>query len=306
MNVDGLLIGQAALAALMNVAFAFALGSATLAHWLGLDGAQAPAAASHAAWSRARASVVAAAFALVLADGGWLLYQAASMSGSDLFGALAVLPDVIGQTHVGHAWAVAFGGAALMLLTALLHRGGRLGQFMLWIAAAVVGAGAASLGHAADAGVLSLVSAMQFVHVLGTALWGGIVLAGGFVVLPALDASLTRTALIRVADRVSGTSLAAFALVAVSGVFAAYTGLGGDAGALRTTTWGHVLTLKLALVLLAVVLGGLNRLSALPRLRRTASTVDAHTFVNIVHLEAYVMVAVFVAAAALAQFAPAG
>lgn len=121
-----------------------------------------------------------------------------------------------------------------------------------------------------------------------------------------LDASVTRTALLRLADRVSGAALAAFLLVVVSGVFAAYSGLGGDAGALRTTTWGHVLTLKLALVLLAVVLGGLNRILALPRLRRTASTMDAHTFVNIVHLEAYVMVAVFVAAAALAQCPPAG
>jgi putative copper resistance protein D len=65
-----------------------------------------------------------------------------------------------------------------------------------------------------------------------------------------------------------------------------------------------VLTLKLALVALALVIGGLNRFSALPRLRRTASTMDAHTFANLLHLEALLMIGVFATAAALADSVP--
>ena len=67
---------------------------------------------------------------------------------------------------------------------------------------------------------------------------------------------------------------------------------------------GRVLLLKLLLVALALVLGGLNRFAALPRLRRTASTEDAHTFRNILHLEALTMIGVFVAAAVLSFSVP--
>jgi putative copper resistance protein D len=305
MNVDGLLIGQGALAALMNAAFAFAVGSALLERWLAIDGAQRPSAPAHTAWNRARSSLVAAALILVLADGGWLIYEAASISGSELLDGVAVLPEVLAKTHVGRAWCVAFGGAIVLVIAACMYRGGRLGQAVLALAVLACAGGAALLGHAADAGVLSVAVALQLLHVLSTAIWGGVVLSAGFVVLPALDASTTRGALIRMADRVSTMSLAAFVVVVATGLVAADRGLGGSLSALRTSAWGHVLTLKLALVLLAVVLGGLNRTSVLPRLRRTAATTDAHTFNNMLHLEAFVMLAVFVVAAVLAGTPPA-
>lgn len=304
MILDGLLLGQTALSALTNVAFAFAVGSMLFERWLAVDGALVSSSSSHQAWSRARASQIAAAFALLLADAGWLLYESASMSGAGLGSAFAVMPDVIGQTHVGRAWCVAFGGTVLLLLAALMYRGGRAGRIVLWLAVLMHAAGAAMLGHAADAGVVSLAAALQFAHLVSTAIWGGVVLAGGFLVLPALDTSKTRTALIRLAERISKISLLSFCVVLATGLAGAGRGLGGDLAALRSSTWGHVLTLKLALVLLALVLGGLNRTSALPRLRRTASTMDAHTFRNVLHLEAFVMLAVFVAAAVLAQCPP--
>ncbi|MBN3805957.1 copper resistance protein CopD, partial [Paraburkholderia sp. Ac-20336] len=40
MSFDGLWIGQVAMAALMNVSFAFAVGSALLAAWLARDARQ--------------------------------------------------------------------------------------------------------------------------------------------------------------------------------------------------------------------------------------------------------------------------
>ncbi|RKP49123.1 CopD family protein [Trinickia fusca] len=305
MNLDGLSIGQVALAALMDVAFAFALGSALLEGWLARDGAGMRSAPSHAAWHRARGSLVAAAFALVLADAGWFFYQAASMSGTGLVAAIGVVPTAIAKTHVGHAWCAAFAGSVLLLLAALSHRGGRVGRIAFWLAALVVAASKASLGHAADAGAWSAAVGIHALHVLATGVWGGIVLAGGFVVLPALDGSPARGALIRLASRVSQASLVALGVVVLTGSLNAERGLGGSVASLQSSAWGHLLTLKLALVLLAVVLGGLNRISALPRLRRTAATTDAHTFNNVLHLEALAMVAIFIAAAVLAHTAPA-
>lgn len=299
MNATGLTIGQVALAALMDIAFALAIGSALLERWLALEGQLA-----RVAWQRARASLVAACFALVLADGLWLLYEAAAMSGLALMPAIGTIPTVLGQTQVGQGWCVAFGGALFAWATALASRGGRAGGVAFALAAVVIALGKASIGHAADNGPWSIAVAVQALHVLATGTWGGITLAGGLFVLPALDSSTTRGALIRIAGRISYVAGMALAVVLATGIYNALLGLGGSLAPLSESNWGHVLTLKGALVLLAVLLGALNRTSALPRLRRTASTTDAHTFNNVLHLEALVMIAIFIVAAVLAHMAP--
>ena len=127
MRPDGLWIGQVAMAALMNVAFAFALGSALLGAWLEKD-ARTAVAPGRPAWLRAQRSMRAATIVLLLADLSWLWYEAASMSGSALPAAFGVIPTVLVQTHVGHAWGVAFAGAVLLLLTALRSEERRVGK----------------------------------------------------------------------------------------------------------------------------------------------------------------------------------
>ncbi|OAJ58392.1 copper resistance protein CopD [Paraburkholderia ginsengiterrae] len=304
MSVDGLWIGQVAMAALMNVAFAFAVGSALLGAWLAKD-AQTKISPARPAWLRAQRLMLTATVVLVLADLGWLLYQAASMSGVTLPAAIGVVPTVLTQTHVGYGWSLAFAGALVLLGTAMSSsHTGMLRNALLWLAVVAVAAGKASLGHAADAGPASAAIAMQTLHVLVTSVWGGLALAAGLTVLPALSTSTARGMLIRTAIQVSNVSIVAVALVLVSGIFNGVRGSGGSFAAIELSTWGHVLTLKLALVGLALVLGGLNRFSALPRLRRTASTMDAHTFVNVLYLEALAMLGVFVAAAVLSHSVP--
>ncbi|USU15595.1 CopD family protein [Paraburkholderia fungorum] len=304
MSMDGLWIGQVAMAALMNVAFAFAVGSALLGAWLAKD-AQAKINPARPAWLRAQRSMLTATVVQVLADIGWLLYQAASMSGVALPSAIGVVPTVLTQTHVGYGWSVAFAGALLLLGTAMAGHTGMLRNALLWFAVIVVAAGKASLGHAADAGPLSAPIAMQTLHVLVTSVWGGLAMAAGLSVLPALGTSTARGMLIRTATQVSNVSIVAVGLVLLTGIFNGVRGSGGSFQAIEMSTWGHVLTLKLTLVGLALVLGGLNRFLALPRLRRTASTMDAHTFVNVLYLEALAIIGVFVAAAALAHSVPA-
>ncbi|MFM0046267.1 CopD family protein [Paraburkholderia sediminicola] len=304
MSIDGLWIGQVAMAALMNVAFAFAVGSALLGAWLAKD-AQVKIAPARPAWLRAQRSMLTATVVLVLADLGWLLYQAASMSGVALPSAIGVVPTVLTQTHVGYGWSVAFAGALVLLGTAMASHTGMLRNALLWFAVIAIAAGKASLGHAADAGPASAAIGMQTLHVLVTSVWGGLAMAAGLSVLPALGTSTARGMLIRTATQVSHVSVVAVGLVLLTGIFNAVRGSGGSFEAIEMSTWGHVLTLKLALVALALVLGGLNRFLALPRLRRTASTMDAHTFVNVLYLEALAMIGVFVAAAVLSHSVPA-
>jgi putative copper resistance protein D len=304
MSVDGLWIGQVAMAALMNVAFAFAVGSALLGAWLGKD-AQAKVSPARPAWLRAQRSMLTATVVLVLADLGWLLYQTASMSAVSLPNAISVIPTVLARTHVGYAWSVAFVGALVLLLTALSRPTGTLRNAFLWLAVIAIAGGKASLGHAVDGGPMSAAIGVHILHVLATTVWGGLVLASGLSVLPALGTSTARGMLIRTAIQISNVSIMAVVFVLLTGAFNTVRGSGGSFSAIELSTWGHVLMLKLALVALALVLGGLNRFSALPRLRRTASTMDAHTFTNLLYLEALAMLGVFVAAAALSHTAPA-
>ncbi len=307
MRVDSLWLGQVAMTSLAQIAFAVVIGSLLFGAWLGAEGARATVSPAHAAWRRARGSATAAALVFVLAQLGWIVYEAAAMSGAGLGGAFAALPAVLQQTHVGLAWSIASGGALALFVLVALHAGGPAGAALTGLAVLVTAAGLASIGHAADAGPFSPEVGVQLLHLLSVSTWGGIVLAGGMAVVPALGASIARGVLIRVAQRVSRASIIAVVGVLATGVFNALRGAGGPEHALavlQLSTWGHVLVLKLVLVLLALVLGGLNRISALPRLRRTAATIDARTFANVLYMEAIAMIGVFVAAAVLAFSVP--
>ncbi|MCV9992652.1 copper resistance protein CopD, partial [Burkholderia pseudomallei] len=171
------------------------------------DGARPVIAPSHPAWLRAQHSLAAAAAVLVLADLGWLVYEAAAMSGAGLGGAFGAIPTVLAQTHAGFAWSVAFGGALVLAVAALLRPDSPLAYAVLWLAVIVVAAGKALLGHVADTGLLSAAAAVQTLHLLVTAVWGGLVLAGGLAVLPALGSSVARGALIRIGQQLSRTSI---------------------------------------------------------------------------------------------------
>ena len=302
MRTDWLWFGQVAMAALVNVSFAFAVGATLFSAWLGAP-AQSPVSPARVAWLRAQRSQRAAAFVLVLSLLVWLLYESAAMSGKRLPQAFAVVPTVLAQTHVGTAWSVAFGGALVLFVSAFVN-GGVVREGVVWLAIVVAAAGRAALGHAADAGFLSAALGLHTLHVLSASVWSGVVMAGGLAVLPALGTSTARGILIRTGAQMSSLALFAVGAVLVTGGYDGLRGSGGSLAALLHTTWGHVLSLKLLLIVFALGLGALNRFSALPRLKRTASTADARDFANVLYLEGLVMIGVLVAAAALAQSVP--
>ncbi|CAG9236580.1 Copper resistance protein D [Paraburkholderia tropica] len=302
MKADWLWIGQVAMAALVNLAYAFALGSTLYGAWLEKD-ARSAVAPARPAWLRAQRSLRTASLVLVIALVMWLLYESASISGQSLPASFGVVPTVLSQTHVGHAWSVAFGGA-LVVLFAAFAGASPLRDGVLWLALIAVAAGRAGLGHAADAGFASAALGLNTLHVLSASAWSGIVMAGGLAVLPALGASTARGVLIRTAGQLSNVALFAVGLVLATGVFNTLRGTGGSLDALTGSEWGRVLLAKLALVALALALGGFNRMMAMPELRRSASTGAARRFVNVLHLEALVMMAVLVIAAVLGHSVP--
>ncbi|KAK49746.1 copper resistance protein CopD [Caballeronia jiangsuensis] len=303
MNDDPLWLAQTAFAALADLAFACALGVLLLNGWLSREQAFAAVSPARYGWRRAARGGPIAAIVLILCSFVSLWLQSAAMSGAPISQAGASLWLVATSTHAGIGWSVALVGSVLLLLAAsgASLSMARIGMAML--AALIVAAGKSAIGHAADAGAFSLAEGVQTLHLLATATWGGIVIAGAFV-LPALDTSVARAVLIRTVARMSKAASVAVALVVLTGAFNGWRGVGGSLAALTASVWGHVLIVKLALVAAALAFGALNRWSALPRLQRSASTMDAHTVINVMRIEAVMMAGVFVAAAVLSHSVP--
>ncbi|SAK42950.1 copper resistance D domain-containing protein [Caballeronia glebae] len=306
MNDDPLWLAQTAFAALADFAFACTLGALLLNVWLSREQAFATVSPARRGWLRAARGGSIAAISLVLCTFVSLWLQSASMSGAPIAQAGDALWLVATATHAGIGWSVALAGSVLLLAAAATAGGGatavaRIGMALL--AALIVAAGKSAVGHAADAGAFSLAEAVQTLHLLATAVWGGIVVVGAFV-LPALDTSVARAFLIRTVARMSRAASIAVALVVLTGAFNAWRGTGGSLAVLSASTWGHALIVKLLLVAAALVFGALNRWSALPRLSRSASTMDAHTVINVMRVEALMMAGVFVAAAVLSHSMP--
>jgi putative copper resistance protein D len=305
MNDDPLWLAQVAFAALGDIAFASTLGAVLMNGWLSKEKAFATVSPARFGWARARRIGAGGALVLAFANLVLLWLQAASMSGVPVMQAGASVWTVLTATHAGTGWAIAFAGSVLLVLATA--SGAPMGAGRLAFAAfgaLVAAAGKASVGHAADAGAFSVAEVVQTLHLLATGLWGGVVIAGAFAVLPALGTSLARAFLIRIAGKMSTMAVVAVVLVIATGVFNALRGLGGAASVLQESVWGHVLIVKAVLVATALIFGGLNRWSALPRLRRTASTVDAHTVTNVMRVEGLLMIGVFVAASVLSHSVP--
>ncbi|WP_321798509.1 copper resistance D family protein [Caballeronia sp. J97] len=304
MNDDPLWLAQTALAALADLAFACALGALLLNGWLAREQAFATVSPARRGWRRAACVGRIAGAALMLCNFASLWLQSAAMSGVPIAEAGGSLWLVATGTHAGIGWSVALAGSVLLLMTSA--GGGALSASRIlsaMLAALIVAAGKSAVGHAADAGAFSFAEAVQTLHLLATAAWGGVVIAGALV-LPALDTSVARAFLIRTVAHMSRAATFAVAFVVVTGVFNAWRGLGGSPAVLSASAWGHVLIVKVVLVAMALAFGALNRWSALPRLRRSASTMDARTVINVMRIEALMMAGVFVAAAVLSHSVP--
>lgn len=285
-------------AAIANVSFVCAVGGC-LAAWM-LD--DAPPLVRHRLQHLSAGCVV----MLIAADAVNLLLEAALMSGSTPVAAFAVLVPVLTQSHFGTAWSTGF--IALIVWTSLLFGSRELGRpaqtGVALCAAAVFAFSKAASSHAADAGDFSLPEWVHWTHLCATAAWAGLVIVSGLSVLPTLRAHSTGDFLAQFAGRLSRAALIAMSVVLVSGLYNAGRGLGGSLLPLTRSGWGIVLCAKLVLVSLAVVLGGINRLVYLPRIRCGSERGAASSFLVILRIEAIAMFGVLSVAAVLAHSVP--
>jgi putative copper export protein len=294
---------RALTAALFDAAFAGAVGAVLARLWLrGISDSE-----SESLKAPLRRVLVLCAAAMVVALPVQMWMTTATMVSSASYADVRpALWDVVTGTHAGRVLIPDLALAVLLLATALVRpliqrRAGV--AVALGIVAALTAFRAAS-GHAAGDGSFSVAEAMQFLHLASIAVWAGGVMVAGWAVFP----GMMPDAMTPIGKRLSTAATWAIGAVALSGIYNAWRGLGlGEPGASLTplihTQWGGLLSVKSALVALALLLGLKNRLllSRNPQL----TDADANSFTLWMRIEAWLMAAILTLSGFLANSPPA-
>jgi putative copper resistance protein D len=285
---------RSAAAAAFDIGFAAAVGA--LATPALLHDASSGWAARRA--RRCRGLFTAGAAVALVANLAWIALQAIAMTDGPIADALLALGDILANTGFGRAWAVATLALAAGLVLAAACRYRAFPLRALGAVLVVVASAQTCTGHAAANGVGWLVPTMA-VHRLATGLWAGGVFAAALVVLrespDAVDVG-------RYARRLSGLATAALAGVVLTGAASAWHALGGSLAPLapaQASPWSVALEIKLGLVALAVLLGGVNRLAVMPSLPGAWPR-----FARVLRVESVVLLAALAVAAWLAGGEP--
>lgn len=208
-----------------------------------------------------------------------LVTRSAEMSGTPLPEVFPVLPTVVFRTHYGAVWRTRM--SVLILLVILLPLGRRYGQsrgfllFLLALAAAVSMTESAS-GHAADAGDFSMVELADWLHLLAASVWAGGLFALSLTILPALvktgdhESPLLADAASRF-SRIAGLAVPIMVLSALSN---AWTYV-GSMDALVKSSYGWTIIAKIALLVMLLGMGALNRYVRVPAMRKAALLPEA-------------------------------
>ncbi|EDT39939.1 CopD family protein [Burkholderia ambifaria] len=294
--------------AIQNAGFAVVVGTLLGSRWL----ARGASAWQHDIAHRLLATQRGAAVVSLLASITAFWAHCALMSEVPLLEAGPAVRAMLASTGFGHAW---LAGAVFMLAVVVLSFVRRVTDtrfpFAMWAALACVALARSNGGHPVDAGLFSVPVWVDWLHLLAISAWVGLVLVTAFGVMPRFAGMPAR-------ERATGASfvqsLSDASTVALAVLFAtgAYNGWRGvdTADNLLASTYGHILLLKLALVLIAAALGGHNRFFGMPKLLAalkdpagTMPVIALRGFGAVLRIEAVVLAGVLMVAAVLVSSA---
>jgi putative copper resistance protein D len=241
---------------------------------------------------------------LIFAQAARPWFVAASMSGSESFaGNLALIPDVLFSTHQGKVWFI--GSLGLAALLATLFFAGRQVRTGVWpfaVSLFLIGCAKAASGHAAGDGDFTLAEFSMLLHIAGTAVWAGTVIASGVIVVPALAKLGDAQTLWSYARFLSRTVTWALVAILLSGIYTSWHELDGSLSGLWSSGWGRVLLTKIAFVSVALTLGAITRLKCV---QRPATSERADLMARLLWAEALLMIVILCLSGLLANTAPA-
>jgi len=290
--------------AIQNTGFAVVVGALLGSHWL----ARGESAWQHGIARRLVATLRAASVVSLLASSTAFWAHCALMSEVPLLDAGPAVRAMLAGTGFGHAWLAGAVFMAVVVLLSFLRRATDTRfPFALWAALAAVAMARSNGGHPVDAGRFSVPVWVDWLHLLAISAWVGLVLVTAFGVMSRLAGmpASERTTGASFVQALSDASTVALAVLFATGAYNGWRGV-DTPNNLFTSTYGQILLLKLALVLIAAALGGHNRFFGMPKLLAAlkdpavAIPVSAlRRFGAVLRIEAIVLVGVLMVAAVL-------
>ena len=291
---------------LLNGSYAWIIGVLAACSWLGRTCLDAHRVLGQAL-SRAMTAGIAVCFVATLLS---LWQAAATMADVGLLEAGPALLTLFATTHYGINGIVSLVLVATLGLVQIFANRSGPGRFytvcvvtlLLLFAVARV-----RIGHAYEIGPASVAVVAELVHLLSMALWSGSVFVAAWVVMSRLNDGTSSDTGMAYLHALSYGATIALAGVLATGGYNMYRVLNAPPE-LVATQYGWILSAKICFVLLAVVLGGWNRIVGFPRLMAgyAAGRGNPHSRVALLVLrfESIVLVMVLIAAAVLTNNAP--
>lgn len=257
--MDAVSLLQVTSAFLLNVGFTWLVGTWFARHWLRSNGSRGNDIASGMRrLDLAAAGLTAASSAIAL------LAATAVMGDVGLRDACPMFWMMLTSTDYGHAGSITIVAMLALLLIRGLGGAGRGSDIGAALALALFAFTRASMGHAGENGLLSATLAAEAIHYAAIGLWSGAVIVSAWLVLNEAQISMADIgAHDRYLDLMSQAAMAAVIAIFATGLYSAWHRV-GTADHLWHTFYGMTLLLKVALVLVAIALGGYNKFLGLP------------------------------------------
>lgn len=226
-----------------------------------------------------------------------LLKATADMARVSLPAAMAMVPQVVRQTHLGHVWSFSVALTVALVAAAWLPIPLAVKSLSVCVLAAALLLCGSLVSHAVDRGAVAV--GVHFIHQLAAALWLGAIVG---LWLGAGRGARNSDWLRRAAPRVSRLAAWTVAVLLFTGLWTAYYGLGADPERLVDTLYGRTLLVKVGAASLALFIGAGNRYRVLPALVKERSR---RALLRNVSVESLLLIGVLAVAALLANTPPA-
>jgi copper resistance protein D len=174
--------------------------------------------------------------------------------------ALPLMPEVFAETHAGRVWEWFLPIALLIFLAAFIPIRPFIRVAILFVLAAVLLFLRALLSHAIDKGIGAIV--VYFIHEVGAGLWIGSLLVLWMVAKRSKAPYGWIEDAARLVSKVAFWSVVA---IVVSGIYAAYNGLGFSLHQLVFSAYGRTLIAKVTVFAAVLAIGGYNRYWLVPQ-----------------------------------------
>jgi len=180
-----------------------------------------------------------------------------SLVPAEVGGRMAAVLSVVRETRWGHGWSVGAAGGVVVMIGLVVARAAVSGWLIAAVGIVAVCTGDALTGHSGASNHLALAVAADITHYLGAGGWiGGLValLLSGLPALRLIPDAEQPDAGCKLVRAYHGAAIECVALVIISAIIAAWLRL-SSIGQLRTTPYGGLLFLKIALVCVILLFG---------------------------------------------------